>query len=457
MNRLTFFLSIVMLFQLMCSRVHGQQPPNIVLIMVDDLGYGDLGSYGQQMIHTPHIDALAAGGMRFTDYYSGSTVCAPSRDALLTGKHTGHTHIRGNFLTDELEDPALPSEEVTIAEYLKKAGYSTALFGKWGLGGEGKGPETQGFDQSVCYLDQIQAHNYYPEYVYENGEKLYLDSVYSHHVFASKTLDYIDERDVSQPFFLYLPYTLPHGRHVIPDNAPYADMDWPEQFKNYAAMITLLDSDVGRIVRALQEKGIDRNTLIMFTSDNGANPGFAKFFNSNGPFRGAKRDMYDGGIRVPFVVNWPGRIQAGQTSGHICAAWDLLPTLCEIAGITPPDTLDGLSLLPVLAGESEKQAQHEFLYWEYYEYNYDWDKPQNKLPRNWLESRAVRYGKWKGVQRGIYRDPDTPIELYDVAADRGETRDVADSHPDIIRKIEGFMQNSSTTSPFFPYMGTAVR
>ncbi len=451
MNKVAFFSVMTLLSHALCNGTSAQQQPNIILIIADDLGYGDLGCYGQQMIRTPNIDALAAGGIRFTDYYAGSTVCAPSRDALLTGKHTGHTYIRGNFLTDEREDPALPSEKVTIAEYLKSAGYKTALFGKWGLGGEGQGPETQGFDRSVCYLDQIQAHNYYPEYLYEDGEKFLLDSVYSHRLFAEKTLEYIHDQDGAQPFFLYLPYTLPHGRHVIPDNAPYTDMDWPEQFKNYAAMVTLLDSDVGRIAQALRAKGIDRNTMILFMSDNGANPGFAKFFNSNAHLRGAKRDMYDGGIRVPLVVNWPGKVQANQTTGHICAAWDLLPTLCEIAGVTPSDDIDGLSLLPLLTGESEKQPQHVFLYWENYEYNYHWENPNNKLPRNWLENRAVRYGKWKAVQHSMYKNPNTQMELYDLESDPSETLNVANKHPDIIHKIEEFLANSSTTSPFFPY------
>lgn len=450
MNRAGFF-SVMMLSVLIFSNGANGQQPNIVLIIADDLGYGDLGCYGQRMIRTPNIDALAAGGIRFTDYYAGSTVCAPSRDALLTGKHTGHTYIRGNFLTDEREDPALPAEKVTIAEYLKGAGYRTALFGKWGLGGEGRGPETQGFDRSVCYLDQIQAHNYYPEYLYEDGKKFYLDSVYSHHLFAEKTLEYIHDHDGSQPFFLYLPYTLPHGRHVIPDNAPYTEEDWPEQFKNYAAMVSLLDSDVGRIVQALRSKGIDRNTVILFMSDNGANPGFAKFFNSNAHFRGAKRDVYDGGIRVPLVVNWPGKVQAGQTTAHVCAAWDLLPTFCEMAGVAPLDDIDGVSLLPLLTGESEKQPQHAFLYWENYEYNYNWEKPENSLPRNWLENRAVRYGKWKAVQQGMYKNPDGQMELYDLEADPSETLNVADEHPDIIHKIEGFLENCCTTSPFFPY------
>jgi len=451
MNVSAYFSVLSGLLFGLCSLASAQQPPNIVLIMADDLGYGDLGAYGQERIHTPHIDSLAAGGLRFTDYYAGSTVCAPSRNALLTGMHTGHTFIRGNFLTDAEEDPALPDDKVTIAELLKKAGYRTALFGKWGLGGEGHGPETQGFDRSVCYLDQIQAHNYYPEYLYEDGRRIPLDSVYSHHLFVDKTLEFINDQDGSRPFFLYLPYTLPHGKHVIPDNAPYTAMDWPEQFKNYAAMMTLLDSDVGRIVQALRDRGMDGNTVVLFMSDNGANPAFAKFFNSNGALRGAKRDMYDGGIRVPLVVNWPGTVAANQTTSHISAAWDLLPTLCEVAGVTPPAGIDGLSLLPLLTGDTEKQSQHTHLYWENYTYNYDWNKPQNTLPRNWLENRAVRYRKWKAVQHSLYENANAPIELYDLETDPGETRDLADDHPELIRKMVEIFDNASSTTPYFPY------
>lgn len=434
------------------------EKPNIILIMADDMGYGDLGSYGQKMIQTPNIDALAKGGVRFTSYYAGNTVCAPSREALLTGKHTGHTSIRGNFLTDEKEDPAMPAEKVTIAELLKGAGYRTALIGKWGLGGEGHGPETQGFDYSYGYLDQIQAHNYYPSFLYENGKKIMLEQnadnkkgAYSHHLFVGKTMEYLESSASKEPFFLYLPYTIPHGEHVIPDNSAYAGKDWPMQFKNYAAMITQLDSDIGRIMQMLKDKGLDKNTLILFTSDNGANPGFARFFKSNGPFRGNKTNLYEGGIREPLIAYWPSKIKAGQVSGHVAAGWDLLPTICEAVGIKTPADTDGVSFYPGLLGGG-KQATHPYLYWEYYTYNYNWNKPDATQPRNWLDSRAVRLGNWKAVVKTTPADQTGTIELYDLAADIAETTDVAATHPEIIKKVkEILLAASKADTPYFPY------
>lgn len=435
-----------------------EERPNIVLIMADDMGYGDLGCYGQQMIQTPNIDALAKGGLRFTRYYAGNTVCAPSRESLLTGMHSGHTYIRGNFLTDEKEDPAMPAEKVTIAELLKKAGYKTALIGKWGLGGEGHGPETQGFDYSYGYLDQIHAHNYYPAFLYENGKKVMLEKnadekkgAYSHHLFVDKTLDYLTNNSSDAPFFLYLPYTLPHGEHVIPDQSIYKHKDWPEQFKNYAAMISLLDSDIARIMSTLKAKGLDKNTLILFTSDNGANPGFAKFFKSNGALRGSKTNLYEGGIREPMIAYWPGRIKAGEVSDHVTAGWDVLPTICQAAGIKAPKGIDGLSFYASIFNEG-KQADHPYLYWEYYTYNYNWNKPDSQQPRNWLDARAVRYGNWKAVIKSTPEDKAVRTELYDLAADPAETKDLAATHPDIIKKVQDILRTASTpNTPFFPY------
>lgn len=458
MRRVAIFSSllIILLIQATLFAQTKSSKPNIILIMADDLGYGDLGCYGQERIQTPHIDALAKNGMRFTSYYAGSTVCAPSREALLTGMHTGHTYVRGNFLTDEQEDLTMPESKVTIAEIVKKAGYRTGLIGKWGLGGEGRGPETQGFDYSYGYLDQIKAHNYYPPYLYENGERVILEKnadgregAYSHNLFVEKTMDFLNDSRSGQPFFLYLPYTIPHGKHVIPDNAPYSDKDWPDQFKNYAAMITLLDRDIGHIVNLLKERGLDKNTLIFFTSDNGANPGFAKFFKSNGSFRGSKTTLYEGGIREPLIAYWPGKIRPGQVSHHVTAAWDLLPTLCQIAGVQPPARLDGISFLPELMGQD--QTAHEFLYWEYYEYNWNWKKPENKLPRNWLDSRAIRMGKWKAVKNNIYEDKNAIIELYDIENDLGEEHNIAAEHPDILKKVKEVFTTCCTTSPDFPY------
>ena len=431
--------------------------PNIIVILADDIGYGDIGCYGQQMIQTPHIDALAAGGIRFTNYYSGNSVCAPSRETLLTGMHTGHTFIRGNFLTDEGEDPALPDNKVTIAEHLKKEGYRTGLFGKWGLGGEGRGAETQGFDISFCYLDQIKAHNYYPPFLYENGKRVYIEAnkegaqgTYSHDLFAEKTFEFIKSSSQDQPFFLYLPYTLPHGGYTLPPEAPYADKDWANQFKVYATMISKLDRDVGRIVHLLKEKGLADNTIIFFTSDNGANMGFSKFFKSNSHFRGSKFGLNEGGIRVPMIAYWPGKIKPGQVSDHISASWDFFPTICQLSNSRTPSKLDGISFLPELM--NKKQSEHSFLYWEYYDYNYNWYKPDNKIPRNFLQSVAVRYGKWKAIKNDIFKNKDATIELYDLENDPGETKDLSKENPEVIQKVKEMLAKSSVPdAPYFPY------
>ncbi|RPD41692.1 arylsulfatase [Chitinophaga barathri] len=434
------------------------EKPNIILILADDMGYGDLGCYGQQMIHTPNIDALARGGMRFTSHYTGSTVCAPSREAMLTGKHTGHTAIRGNFLTDQQEDPPMPSEKVTVAELLKSAGYHTGLVGKWGLGGEQHGPEKQGFDYSYGYLDQIQAHNYYPPFLYENGRKIMLpenadgkEGAYSHHLFVQKTMQFLGNTKKDEPFFLYLPYTIPHGKHVIPDNSAYADKNWPEQMKNYAAMISLLDADIGRILQTLKEKGLDKNTLIIFTSDNGANPAFGKFFKSNGASRGQKTSLYEGGIRGPLIANWAGKIEPGTLSAQPTAAWDLLPSICEAAGIKAPAGLDGISLYNNWTGKPG-QKERPYLYWEFYTYNYDWAKPGATLPRNWLDCRAVRMGKWKAVIKSMPDGKINPPELYDLSTDASETTDVAAANPGTVKQVEEILKKATVAdASYFPY------
>lgn len=436
--------------------VFSQQRPNIVLILADDLGYGDLGSYGQQMFVTPHLDSLAAQGIRFTDYYAGCTVCAPSREAMLTGMTSGHNFIRGNFLTDEQEDPPMPASKNTIAEYLNKAGYVTALYGKWGLGGENAGPEVQGFDSSFCYLDQIKAHDYYPPYLYENGKRVYIPEnanhatgAYSHDLFVARTLNFIRNAKKNQPFFLYLPYTIPHGGYTLPPEEPYKSKDWPKHFKVYASMIAKLDQDVGHIVHLLKAQGLANNTVIFFTSDNGANLSEAKFFKSNGPFRDGKRFLYEGGIRAPLIAYWPGKIKPGVTA-HVTAAWDFIPTLCQLAGINIPEKTDGISFLPVLL--NKRSSEHPYLYWEYYQYNYNWYKPGDKLPRNYLTCRAVRFGKWKAIQNDIYRDKSGQVELYDLSVDSAEQTDVAKAHPDLVERAKTFFARSTTADPpFFPY------
>lgn len=452
------YLQVLLPALLLCATAYGQRKPNIIFILADDLGYGDLGSYGQRMIKTPHLDTLAAQGMRFTNYYAGCSVCAPSRETLLTGKHTGHTYIRGNFLTDAKEDPPLPDTAMTVAEWLKRAGYHTALIGKWGLGGETHGPEKQGFDHTYGYLDQIHAHNYYPTYLYEDGRKFMIDEnkdsarkVLSEDLFISRTLEYLNRADSKNPLFLYLPYTFPHGEYNLPPDTPYSNTDWPRQFKVYATMVTRLDAYVGSILTALKKNGLADNTLIFFTSDNGANMGFAKFFNSNGNLTGSKFGLYEGGIRAPMIAWWPGKIRAGQVSRRITASWDLLPTICNAAGAATPRGIDGISILPLLEGKGEPPA-HEYLYWEYYSYNYNWDKPGATLPRNWLESIALRMGKWKVMKKNMYQDKTAAPELYDLDADPGEKSNVAAEHPDIIKKAEGILTTcSEANTPWFPY------
>ena len=445
--------------------------PNIIFILADDLGYGDLGCYEQTTIKTPNIDRMAAEGMLFTDHYAGSTVCAPSRCCLMTGLHTGHALVRGNARV-----PLRPSD-VTIAELLKKAGYTTAIIGKWGLGEpETTGiPNRQGFDYWFGYLNQRHAHNYYPKYLWRNEEKVELKNEvnhiiggrdrtpggvatkrveYSHDLFAEEALSFV-EKNKGNPFFLYLALTIPHANNEaankgmeVPSLEPYADKDWPEPHKGHAAMITRMDSDIGRLMLRLKKLGLDGNTLVMFSSDNGphkeggADPSFFKSF---GPLRGYKRALYEGGIRVPTIARWPGspgdslrRIKAGSVSNHISAFWDFLPTCCELVGAKTPEGIDGISMLPILLGQSPKQKKHEFLYWEFHE--------QGKR-------QAVRMGDWKGVRLNVAKNPNGPIELYNLKSDIGEKHNIADQHPEIVAKIEKYMKAARTPSEHWPLPG----
>jgi arylsulfatase A-like enzyme len=431
-----------------------QTRPNIIFIQADDLGYGDLSCYGQRKFKTPNIDRLAAEGLRFTQYYAGGTVCAPSRSALMTGQHTGHTRIRGNA-----RHPLLP-EDVTVAEVLKAtpgAGYKTALIGKWGLGEAGTTgvPNRQGFDYFFGYLNQRHAHNYYPTFLWRNEERIKLRNVvpdeddegsgnstnrvdYTHDLMAEEALKFI-ERNSGGPFFLYLAFTIPHANNEaknkgmeVPDLGEFASEDWPDQEKAKAAMITRMDRDVGRLMASIKKLGIDHNTLVFFTSDNGphreggADP---DFFDSNGPLRGIKRDLYEGGIRVPMIARWPKRIKGGAKSDQVWAHWDLLPTLAEIAGVKPPANIDGISMLNALLGR--RQRNHEFLYWEFHERGF---------------SQAARLGDWKAVRKS----PDSLLELYDLKNDLGEQHDVAVKHPEVVKKIEDYLKTARTESELWP-------
>jgi arylsulfatase A-like enzyme len=425
--------------------------PNIVLIMADDLGYGDLSCYGQKSFSTPNIDRLAKEGMRFTDYYAGSTVCAPSRCVLMTGYHTGHCVIRGNARL-----PLRP-EDVTLAEVLKQAGYRTGLFGKWGLGEEESTgyPTRQGFDEFYGYVNQRHAHNYYPTFLLDGEKRVKLENVvpdegpdgvgkasekrqYSHDLIVERALDFIT-RQKDEPFFLYLALTIPHANNEaklegmeVPDLGEFASKDWPQGRKGHAAMITHMDRDIGRLRAKLESLGIAKDTLILFTSDNGPHneAGYQHEMNdSNGPLRGCKRDLYDGGIRVPLVAWWPEHIAAGSTTDQIGAHQDMMPTLAAIAGATKfvPADIDGISLAPTLLGQPDKQQQHEYLYWVFYERG---------------GSQGVRSGPWKLVEQPY----GTPPQLYDVTKDIGEQNDLAAQHPDVVAKLTAYMKQAYTPS-----------
>ena len=429
--------------------------PNIIFILADDLGYGDLGCYGQKVIQTPNIDKMAAEGMRFTDCYAGSTVCAPSRCCLMTGLHTGHAFIRGNGRFP------LPPEKVTVAELLKQAGYSTALIGKWGLGEEGSTghPNRQGFDYFFGYLNQGHAHNYYPEFLWRNEEKVHLRNVvekpkkkpdhpggvatkrvdYSHDLMTEEALQFV-EKNSDGPFFLYLAYTIPHANNEagqagmeVPDLGPYADRDWPDPQKGHAAMITRMDGDVGRLFKLLKSLKIDDNTIVFFTSDNGphkeggADP---EFFHSSGPLQGYKRSLHDGGIRVPGIARWPGKIKAGSESDLPWAFWDFLPTAAQLAGVKVSNKIDGMSIVPTLLARGD-QPHHDFMYWEFHE--------------GGSSKQAVRMGEWKAVR--VWKGP---LELFDLKNDLAEAKDVAAENPGVVGKIETYLDGARTESADWP-------
>jgi len=458
------FLIPVLLTTACAGTALAQQRPNILLIQADDLGYGDLSVYGQTHFATPSLDRLAKEGTRFTQYYSGSTVCAPSRASLMTGFHTGHTWVRGNGGAAQGDIPLRP-EDVTIAEVLKAAGYRTALIGKWGLGQPGTTglPGRQGFEYSFGFLDQRHAHRQFTDHFYRNGERVPadLEHDYAGDVFTKEAVAFIEQND-PRPFFLYLNYTVPHAELRAPEDAmapfrgkfsetpfanPAADAkpsgatpegpslgyrSQPAPFAAFAAMITRMDRDIGRLADLLKSRGIDRRTLVLFTSDNGPHQeGGAKpeFFKSSGGLRGIKRDLYEGGIRVPMIAYMPGTVPSGRVSDHPWAHWDMLPTLADLAGTKPPAGLDGLSMAPALRGE--KAPTHEFMYWEFHERGFQ---------------QAVRTGRWKAVRL----KPGAPLELYDLTADPLEQHEAAAAHPDIVAKIETYLKTARTESERWP-------
>lgn len=433
------------------------QTPNIVYIMADDLGIGDLGCYGQQQIKTPCIDGLARNGMMFMRHYSGSSISAPSRCTLLTGKHTGHAAIRGNkpvTLADgEKYDTPLPAKEVTVAKLLKQKNYRTACIGKWGMGGpdsEGH-PNRHGFDYFYGYLGQGHAHSYYPPFLFENNEKIMLEKKhYSHNLIVEKALDFID-KNAEHPFFLYFSPTIPHAELAVPEEnmqqyegqfqeKPFAGGHYcaqPKPRAAYAAMVTLLDTNVGQIIELLKRKGVYENTIIIFTSDNGVHKEGGhdpEYFNSNAGLRGIKRDFYEGGIRTPFIVEWPGMIAPGSRNQHVAAFWDFLPTVCDITGISTPHDIDGISYLPVLKGL--EQPEHDYLYYEFYEKQ---------------GTQAVIQDDWKLISLQVNAPKKTHYELYNLKTDPKEQHNVAVLHPDRVEQLKALIKQAHTKNPIFNY------
>ncbi|MEP3390104.1 MAG: arylsulfatase, partial [Reichenbachiella sp.] len=445
--------------------------PNVVFIMADDLGWGDLGSYGQTKIKTPALDQMAKEGMRFTDFYSGSPVCAPSRCVLLTGKNSGNAYIRGNMELSPEGQLALPDSVTTIAEVMQSAGYTTGGIGKWGLGGpdsEGH-PRGQGFDYFYGHLCQRKAHSFYPDYVWENHQKVEFPDndpaaqkgEYIHDYFTEKALSFI-QSNKDKPFFLYLPYTIPHLEFVAPEESmaeyrgkfpeePFEGTGYHEELPEspdipfpgnygpqshpraaYAAMITRMDRDIGRINQLLKDLKLDDNTLVIFTSDNGGAQGKgadADFFASNGEFRGQKGRIHEGGIRVPFIAKWPGEIKENTVSDMPAAFWDVMPTLADLAEVKNPVETDGISFLPTLTGG--EQEEREYLYWEF------------KL--NGVPMQAVRVGDYKGVKIG-----DEPLALYNLKNDPAEAVDLAASFPDKIARMNQLLSSARVASDEFP-------
>ncbi len=479
MSRLVF-LACCLLALATNSISLAESPPNIVLFVADDLGYGELGCYGQEIIRTPRIDAMAREGVRLTNFYSGNAVCAPSRCCLMTGKHPGHAFVRDNG--NPTHDPEfakqmgfefpgqlpIPADEITVAELLKQRGYATGAFGKWGLGhfGTSGDPNTQGFDLFYGFNCQVHAHNHYPTFLWRNrvkevqlgNDRTLTGATYSQDQFVHEACEFI-AANASGPFFVYLPMAVPHLSIQVPEESlkPYLEsiaeaeyvhkgyLRHPHPRAGYAAMVSHMDAGVGTVIDKVASLGLSENTLFLFTSDNG--PTYDRlggsdsdFFNSAGPLKGLKGQLDEGGIRVPLIASWQGRIPGNRESDLISAWWDVLPTLCEVAGQSTPESIDGMSLLPTLVGEDAAQKRHEFLYWESPGYS---------------GQQAIRMGNWKAIRKTLSRRPNraAPLpswQLYDLETDIGETTDVAAKHLDVIATIDAIARREHTPSELFP-------
>ena len=437
--------------------------PNIIYILADDLGYGDLGCYGQKKIKTPNLDKMAAQGLRFTQHYAGNAVCAPSRCVLMTGKHSGHAYIRNNTEMKPDGQQPIPADTVTIARLLRGAGYVTGLIGKWGLGTHDSSgdPQKQGFDHVFGYYCQRHAHNHYPTFLWRNAQKVPLagnpgaatGEQHSHDLFEQEALEFIRKNEGKQ-FFLYLPFTIPHVALQVPQDSlaeykgkwedpPYkgGKRYQPHEYPRaaYAAMVTRMDRTIGRILDLLRALDLDDDTLVIFSSDNGpvgdhVGGSDSIFFASAGVLRGFKGSLFEGGVRVPMILRWPRRARAGRTTDHISGFQDVMPTLCEIAAVKTPKDLDGISFLPTILGKAE-QKQHEFLYWEFPGYG---------------GQQAVRMGDWKALRQDMHKG-NMKLQLFNLAKDISETTDVAAQHPDIVERMLGIMRAQHTPSKLYPF------
>jgi arylsulfatase A len=452
-------LMIAIITCLSVCAISQSKQPNIIFLLADDLGYGDIGCYGQQKIETPNINQLAKEGLRATQFYSASPVCAPARTSFMTGLHTGHTPVRGNKGFGPEGQTPLPDSSITFPMLLQQKGYKTAAFGKWGLGfiGTSGEPAKKGITEFYGYNCQSLAHNYYPDHLWHNATKIdFANNPESHQVYAaddihSKTLTYLQQQG-KQPFFLFLPYTLPHGDLSVPHDSLYhyyvtkfgeAPLPKPTNFKAkdgtwfepyphaaFAAMVSRLDKFVGDVNKLLKQKGLEENTIFIFTSDNGPHKedgGDPTFFNSAGGYRGIKRDVYEGGIREPFIAKWKGHIKQGGESNFAFALYDMFPTFLELAKVKNKQIIDGISVLPTLLGKP--QAPHSYLYWELSEAG---------------SKQAIRVGDWKAVKLKVRTNSNVQVELYNIKLDLFERNNLATKEPAIAAKLDSMITKAHT-------------